>query len=163
MKTHKQKILQVTYKGETRYFEESPSGSIFPYGGGFQTIIPAGAEVKEVDSLPNESMWGYCSIDGGPKFKCKCNPLARWNGWAMPQILASEIPAFIAYINGDGDNFVHAKLEGDELVLHNDDTLSGHYEATRIPCNDGLYDFSWAGWCFDFEAFDFSTLFETTK
>lgn len=128
------------------YYESWKKGEYAPVGGGFvRHSFPEDVVITPIKSLPNDLLVGRCSIDGGREYACLCNPVDRWNGWAKPLLFANQIPLLREELDGDGDNFYHTSMEGDTLVIKNDDG-----EVEKIACEDGLYDFSNLGWCWDF-------------
>lgn len=148
------KIVEVTRPdGHVQYFESLGEG-YSPIGGGF--VIKSfgkSSTVKEVDSVPQAFQVGFCFIDDSPKWKCVCDPLDRWNGWAKPYIMVEEAQAFIANLLCD-DYSAGSCIMPDgsiKIVMGADEDEP---EVTIIPQEEiighKVYDLGGMGWVFDF-------------
>jgi len=140
-------ILEVIVDGKVSYVERhTNTKGIYeyaPYGGGFLMTLPSRAIVREIESLPDNKVLGYCSIDDGERIKCVCNPLDRWNGWAKPYIFESELPKFLKPF--EGDDYYHVTMDGTTIVIKCDE------EESRIELVNGFYNVGNEGWIWDFE------------
>jgi len=117
-----------------------------PVGGGFvRKGLDSSLTVEEVDALPDNKVLGYCSIDGGERLKCVCNPRDRWNGWAKPFIFESELPKFLKPF--EGDDYYKVTMDGTTIVVRNVE----EEEDERIELINGFYNIGLMGFCWDFE------------
>jgi hypothetical protein len=146
------KLVEVTIEGSKSYLEcfTDAKGHVTyaPYGGGFVINgLPENAIVKEIDALPDNKVIGFCSIDGGDKLKCVCNPKDRWNGWAKPFIFASELPKFLKPF--EGDDYYNVSMDGTTIVISNNEYPDE--DVDRIELVNGFYNLGLLGFVWDFE------------
>lgn len=75
--------IKVTREDDTiQYFEQSEHG-FNPVGGGFVIkVLNHVKSVELVEDLPRAWQSGFCGFDK-PEYRCLCNPVDRWNGWAV--------------------------------------------------------------------------------
>lgn len=124
------------------------------YGSGdWSRIIPkADNTIVPVDKLPDNTESGYTTLDSVEDdngnlifYPCLCNPINRWNGWAIPFLNKETFKRLLNDLNmkivGHRDNYIIALPIG-ELDADIEDY------GTCIYKKDGGYTID--GWCWDY-------------
>jgi hypothetical protein len=92
---------------------EGEMSKICPRGGGFQGTIKTSL-LEIVEEWESNIVDGFAGIDGGVMYPCKCDPNARWNGWACPTFSRDVMKKILkeCILNGDANTKLgHDKAE----------------------------------------------------
>lgn len=147
-------LVEVTRPdGVVQYFNRHENGMYSPVGGGFEVMITQFKSIKDIKRLPEVYTMGRCGFDNFDEknFRCLCNELDRWNGWAKPYILAEDIEKFVnAY--EDDESWTTRLLKNGTLVL-TDVEYGEMSDKVKPEMVNGhkVYNVNF-GWCWDFVA-----------
>jgi hypothetical protein len=137
------------------YYRSDITGDIVefsPHSGGFISTMDLSYfedHCEITDTLPDETVFTWVTIEHDKPFKAHVNPLDTWNGWAQPMFDRDTIEQNKEYLFGS-QHSVEAVNGGYNIVSNKGDAVEFcdyhkiEFEGKKITVNSLL-----SGWCWD--------------